>query len=46
MTPGILGKRRRVAPGEEPLIERDAMTERSELRLNLYLGYYFVNSPL
>ena len=29
MTPGVLGKRRRVAPGEEPPIERDAMTERS-----------------
>jgi hypothetical protein len=46
MTPGVLGKAAVLRLGEEPPIERDAMTERSELRLNLYPGYYFVNSPL
>jgi hypothetical protein len=41
MTPGVLGNAA-VLPGEEPPIERDVMTGRSELRLNLYPGYGFV----
>ena len=42
MTPGVLGNAAVLRLGEEPPIERDVMTGRSELRLNLYLVYCFV----
>ena len=46
MTPGSWGNAAVLRLGEEPPIERDVMTRRCELRLNVYLGCYFVNSPL